>query len=361
MINRISTKSLLFTTLITIEIFGIILVGISLREYIYPTTFAIILVYISLPAIEFLEKKCRLPRSLAVGLIFILQLLVIITITLRVLPFIIKEMTSLLRSLPQNAQGALNSVKTIAEQNGITLYLENGLVESKVRDFFDNLSKLDINALKRTFAIAQGTANQLIGYFSWIINIILIPILYFFIGIHYDQILKCIETYTPSRHRKQLSNLLQDLNTILSSFLRGELLLVTSLAICYIIGFNSVGVPNPTTLGIITGLLSFIPFIGSFTGMTLATLSLYAVQGSTFAFAGLGLTYLIIGTLESLILIPYFIGNSLGMSTFTSLIVLIIATKEIGAIGLILGIPIAAILKHLFLSFAEVCKREQII
>ena len=123
MINRISTKSLLFTTLITIEIFGIILVGISLREYIYPTTFAIILVYISLPAIEF-RKKCRLPRSLAVGLIFILQLLVIITITLRVLPFIIKEMTSLLRSLPQNAQGALNSVKTIAEQNGITLYLE---------------------------------------------------------------------------------------------------------------------------------------------------------------------------------------------------------------------------------------------
>lgn len=361
MINRISIQSFLFAALITTELLGILLVSVSLREYIYPTTFAVILVYISLPAIEFLEKRCRFPRPLAVGLIFTLQLIIIITIAFRGLPFIIKEMTSLLRSLPQNVQGALNSVKTIAEQNGITLYLENGLVESKIRDFFDNLSKLDINALKRTFALAQGTANQILGYFSWITNIILIPILYFFIGIHYDQILKCIETYTPTKYRKQLSNLLQELNTILSSFLRGELLLVTSLAICYIIGFNSVGVPNPTTLGLITGLLSFIPFIGSFIGMTLATLSLYAAQGSTYTFVALGLTYLIIGTLESLILIPYFIGNSLGMSTFTSLIILIIATKEIGAIGLILGIPIAAILKHLFLSFASICKKEQII
>ena len=101
-------------------------------------------------------------------------------------------------------------------------------------------------------------------------------------------------------------------------------------------------------------------FLGSFVGMSVAFFSLLASQANLMNLLGLGAVYLCTGTLESLVLI-YFIGNSLGMSTFASLIVLIIATKEIGPIGLILGIPLAAIFKHLFLSFASVCQEQKII
>ena len=358
---KASYSSTLFATLIGIEIAAIILVGVSLREYVYPATFAIILVYVSLPAIEFLEQRCYLPRIFAVGLIFIIQVILITIIAIRGLPYIIHEVGVLLQTLPSSSRSAVNNLNTLAEQYGLGLSVQNGLIGQKVSIFFRNLADLDVNALQRTFAFAQGTANQLLGYLTWIVNILLVPLLYFFIGIHYDHILQGVERYTPKRYRTQLSHLLQELNTILSSFLRGELLLITTLAICYTITFNGVGVPNATALGILTGILSFIPFLGSLTGMTIATLSLYAAKGSGLAFASLGIAYLFIGTLESIILIPYFIGNSLGMSTFTSLIVLIIATKEIGAIGLILGIPIAAILKHLFLSFASVCREEKIL
>ncbi len=353
--------STLFTTLITIEIATILFIGFSLREYVYPTTFAVILVYISLPAIEFLEHRCRLPRVIAVGLIFILQLLILTAITVRGLPILIREISNLLQTLPNNARNALDGINKISEQYGLGLSLSNGAVEQKVSTFFQNLARLDVQALQRTVAFAQGTANQLISYVSWFVNILLVPILYFFLGFHCDQIIAGIERYTPTRYRAKLSNLLHELNTILSCFLRGQLMLILSLGTCYVIAFNAIGVPNATTLGVVTGILSFIPFIGSLTGMTIATMSLYATKASIVAFAALGAAYLLIGTLESIIFIPYFIGNSLGMSTFTSLIVLIIATKEIGAIGLILGIPIAAILKHLFLSFAAICRAEKVI
>lgn len=356
-----SKQSLLFTTLVSIEVAFLILLAISLREYIYPATFAIILVYISIPAIALLERKCRLPRVFAVGLIFLCQLIIVCLILLKGLPFIFIEVTSLLKKLPSHVGELLSNINTTAAQYGINLNMENSLLEQKVSEFFKNLASLDINALRRTVAFAQGTASQLILSFTWIINLLLIPILYFFIGIHYDEILLCIEKYTPKKYRSQVSNLLQEVSHIMSSFLRGELLLISSLAICYTIGFNLVGVPYATALGILTGLLSFIPFLGSLTGMTIAVFSLYSVQGSIYSLLSLGAVYLITGTLESLILIPYLIGNSLGMSTFTSLIVLIIATKELGAIGLILGIPIAAILKHLFLSFAEVCQANKVI
>ncbi len=210
-------------------------------------------------------------------------------------------------------------------------------------------------------AFAQGTANQLLTTLTYIIYLLLVPLLYFFIGIHYDEILECIEKYTPKKYRSQLSNILLETNNIFSCFLRGELLLITSLAVCYTIGFNLVNVPYATALGILTGIISFIPFIGSATGMTIAFLSLYASQGGAYAFISLAIVYSVTVTLESIFFIPYFIGNSVGMSTFTSLIVLIIATKELGGIGLLLGIPIAAVFKYLFLSYAEICKKENII
>lgn len=358
---NLSTRTQLFLGLIFIELCFIFLLAISLHEYIYPTLFAIILVYVSIPAIHFLQERLGLPRAVSVGCIFLLQLVIIAVIFIYGLPFVVKEVSSVLKTLPFNVSKLMQSFNQFAMEHGIALDLENSAFEQKVSTFFKNLANLDINALKRTMAIAQGTANQLIGTLSWIINLLLIPILYFFLGIHYDAIFDCIERYTPSSYRMQVSMLLQELNNILSSFLRGELLLISSLAVCYTIGFNIVGVPFATGLGILTGVLSFIPFIGSLTGMVIATFSLYAVQASMYTFISLGVVYMITGTLESLILIPYFIGNSLGMSTFTSLIVLIVATKELGGIGLILGIPLAAIMKHLFLSYAFVCRRHEVI
>ena len=359
--QKISTSNLLFTGLIAIELGLVLLLAISLQAYIYPTLFAVILVYISIPAIELLEKKCQLPRAFAVGVIFIIQVFILLLILLKGLPFIIYEVTSLLKTLPKQIGYLLNNFNDYAEQIGIDLNLENSIIEQRVSQFFTNLSELDINALKRTFAFAQGTANQLLSTITWIVNLILIPILFFFIGIHYDGILDCIEKYTPTKYRTHFSNLLQQINLIISSFLRGQLLLMSALAVCYATGFNLVGVPYATALGILTGILSFIPFIGTMTGMTIAIFSLYSIQSSFYSFIALGAVYCITGTLESLVLIPYFIGNSLGMSTFTSLIVLIIATKELGGIGLLLGIPIGAILKHLFLSFADICKAHKII
>lgn len=361
MINKLSTSNLLFLTLVSIEASLVILLSISLQAYIYPTLFAIILVYISIPAIELLEKKCQLPRVLAVGLIFIIQLFIILIILFKGLPFVVLEITSLLKTLPKKISYLMNNINGFADQLGFDLNLENSVIEQKVSKLFTNLSELDTNAIKKTFAIAQGTANQLISTISWIVNLILIPILFFFIGIHYDGILDSIEAYTPIKYRIHFSNLLQEINLIISSFLRGQLLLMLALSICYSIGFNIVGVPYATALGILTGTMSFIPFLGTMTGMTIALFSLYSIQSTLYSFVGLGAVYCITGTLESLVLIPYFIGNSLGMSTFTSLIVLIIATKELGGIGLLLGIPIGAVLKHMFLSFATVCRNHKII
>ena len=347
--------------LIGIELAFICLLAVSLHEYLYPTLAAIILVYLSIPAIELLEKHCHLPRTLAVGIIFAIQLCIILLIFFKALPLVIIELSGIIKTLPKHIMHILNKINTFAAKHHIELNIETSSIEQKVYGFFQNLAKLDMNAIQRTFAFAQGTANQLYFTLSWIINCLLVPILFLFIGIHYDEIITGIEKYTPIRYRANLSNLLQEINHIMSSFLRGELLLISSLAVCYITGFHVAGVPYATGLGILTGLLSFIPIIGSLTGMIIATFSLYSTTGSIYSLAILGIVYTITGTLESLVFIPYFIGSSLGMSTFTSLIILIIATKELGGIGLILGIPIAAIIKHIFLSFAAICREHKVI
>ena len=174
--QKISTSNLLFTGLIAIELGLVLLLAISLQAYIYPTLFAVILVYISIPAIELLEKKCQLPRAFAVGVIFIIQVFILLLILLKGLPFIIYEVTSLLKTLPKQIGYLLNNFNDYAEQIGIDLNLENSIIEQRVSQFFTTISELDINALKRTFAFAQGTANQLLSTITWIVNLILIPI-----------------------------------------------------------------------------------------------------------------------------------------------------------------------------------------
>ncbi|MEC8882112.1 MAG: AI-2E family transporter [Pseudomonadota bacterium] len=359
--KSITKNQVLFATLILIEVAFVLLLAVSLHEYVYSTTFAVIFVYISLPAIKFLENTCKLPRFFAIGLIFIFLLCIVLAILLVGLPYIAREISSLLLSLPKLIHSIANSINQLSESYGSSISIESGIIEQQVTKFIKNLTDFDANTFKRVMALAQGTANQLLLSLTYIIYLLLIPLLYFFIGIHYDEILDCIEKYTPKKYRAQLSNILLEINNIISSFLRGELLLIASLAICYTIGFHIVGVPYATALGILTGVLSFIPFIGSATGMTISILSLYAANAGIYSFVSLAIVYAITATLESIFFIPYFIGNSVGMSTFTSLIVLIVATKELGAIGLLLGIPIAAIFKYLFLSYAETCRKAQIL
>ena len=357
----VTKNQILFSILILLEVAFVLLLAISLHEYVYSTTFAVIFVYISLPAIKFLESKCKLPRFFAIGLIFIFLSCIVLAILLVGLPYIAREISALLLSLPKLIHTIANNINQLSESYGSSISIESGIIEQQVTKFIKNLTDFDANTFNRIMALAHGTASQLLISLTYIVYLLLIPLLYFFIGIHYDEILNCIEKYTPKEYRAQLSNILLEINNIISSFLRGALLLIASLAVCYTIGFNIVEVPYATALGILTGVLSFIPFIGSATGMTIAVLSLYAANGNVVSFIGLAIVYGITATLESIFFIPYFIGNSVGMSTFTSLIVLIIATKELGAIGLLLGIPIAAVFKYLFLSYANVCKQAKIL
>jgi predicted PurR-regulated permease PerM len=359
--NLLSRNQVLLTSLIIFEVMFIILLCASLNEYIYPTTFAIIFVYISIPAIKFLEERCKLPRFFAIGLIFILLFCLTLSVILIGIPYIASEISNLLLSLPKHIHSISNSIKAVADTYDLSISIESDILEQQSIKFIKELTAFDSNALNKTMAIAQGTANQLLLTVTYIIHLLLIPLLYFFIGIRYDKILHHIIEYTPKKYRPRFKNTLIEINNIISSFLRGELLLITSLAICYTIGFHLVGVPYATALGILTGILSFVPFIGSATGMTIALLSLLSTQSNLYTFISLGLVYFITATVESILFIPYFIGSSVGMTTFTSLIVLIIATKELGGIGLLLGIPIAAVLKFLFLEYTEVCRKAEVL
>jgi len=354
-------RNLLLIGLILGEILLISFIVIGLDHFIYPALIATILLYIATPAIDALETYVQIPRFAAIFLIFSLQILFIGYLLFSILPSLIHDAQNLLVSLPSNIKKTLTILNNIATQYDINLISDIDNIEKTTLDNIKEYLQSDTSHIFKTLSFAQNTAGQLLSPLYWLIDLLLIPVLFFFFFLNANKMLNAIIFYTPILYKNPVEKLLSRINTILAGYLRGQVILISILTVGYCIGFSLINLPYAIVTGMVTGILSFVPYLGTTIGIITSLINLSAINSPPFAYFSLFMVFAIVHGSESVFLIPHLIGNSVGLNIFTSFISILIGANYFGMIGVLFAIPTAAVLKYIIGEFLEIYRDYEIL
>ncbi len=321
----------------------IIGIGIALALLIYrfryiipPFLIAVMLAYILNPLVKFLMVRAKLPRTVAVILIYLVLIAAIGVTSAIFVPNLVEQF----RSINLDLEGIAASVSRFFEQ---PILIYGFSVE------FSDIYKGVSSALR---SIASPFVSHTISFLidvassaAWLLFILVIS---FYLLKDAQKIGSYLEGLVPPAHRKDVRRLAKEVNAVWSAFLRGQLIL------CAVVGFVVwvvlwiVGVRNSLVLGIVAGVLEVIPNIGPAVSAIPAVLiaffqgsSRLNIPNSWFALLVIGL-YILIQELENKFLVPYIMGRSLRLHPLVVLVGVIAGASLAGPLGIFLAAPILA-------------------
>ncbi|MBU1016668.1 MAG: AI-2E family transporter [Patescibacteria group bacterium] len=285
----------------------------------------LLLIFISLmlslalaPFVEFLGKK-KIPRGVAILIIYTVVLSILALVGVVALPPIIVQTTRFINSLPQ----ILSTVGEVPFLSRVTTDLNNFLAEQ--------------------FIGASGNVIKVtVGAFSGIVSAFSLMVFTAYLLLDLDNLRETFLFFLPAKPRKETAKVLKEIEYKLGAWLRGEFILMCVVGGATYVGLLLLGVEYAAPLALISGLLEVVPMIGPL---------ISAVPGVIVGFSispimGLGVLglYILIQQLENNFIVPKVMQRTVGFNPLITLLALLIGGKLFGVIGALLSVPITLII-----------------
>jgi predicted PurR-regulated permease PerM len=238
-------------------------------------------------------------------------------------------------------------------------------ISPPVYDFLESKVKKpgDSDLPERVFGMAsqwlQKGLFSLVDVTASLLDLLLIPFFVYYLLADYSAMRAHLDRLIPPRHRAVASTLISRINFVISSYVRNQLVIALVMGVLYSIGFAVASVPLALSIGLLSGLLNFIPYLGTLTGLTLS-LSFVALDGGGIArILGVLAVFIIVQSVEGYYLTPKLLGGSLDLHPMWVLVGLMISGSLFGILGIILAVPVIAIAK-VALDFLEELYQQSI-
>ncbi len=316
----------------------------QLSPALTPFVIAGILAYLVNPIINLLANN-KMSRTVAIIMVFLLLLIVALVMFLLILPLLLKQTISLFDKLPGYLL-AVESILTIwLAKVGISIQsLDTELLQRILSDYGIDIVKLANN-------IISNMTQSGIVILQWLINLVLIPVVTFYLLLDYDGLIAKGKALLPQRYTTKVTELLSECNAMLAAFMRGQLMVMLALTILYITGLTLIGIDAALLVGIIAGVLSFVPYLGLTAGIGLAGMVAFFQFYQWLPVLMVVCVFAIVQIIESVLLTPYFVGNRISLHPVAVIFAIMAGGQLFGFIGVLLALPAATVfmvlLRHL--------------
>jgi len=311
-----------------------------LRVVAIPVVFAAAMAYVLHPVVDFLAAR-RIPRAVASAIAMVLALVLVAFLLFLVLPGILGQLADLAGRLPA-------MLETLTQ-----------LITTALADHFSVHVKLDSEAIVqvvRTHAaelaapggwLVQNIFQSLLSVVLVAVNTVIAVVLTYYMIDSYHAIAERVIELIPPRFRDQARAIGDAVDHALSAFLRGQITVCILMACLYSLALTLIGVEGGAAIGILTGLVNFVPYLGLVTGLSLSLLSLVLNNGEVWQFVAVIATFSALPLMDSTVITPKIVGNRTGLNPFAVIIALLIGAELMGPLGLLLALPTAAVLRAL--------------
>lgn len=332
-------KLLFFTAFGVVVYWFVNLVG----DVLFPIVLSLVIAYLLDPLIDWFEER---GISRTIGIIVVL-LFGAVGITLFVLvfyPMIVAQVDRVGEQAPKLVDLVENRLLPWVEATfdyELPATISEGLDEYG-QSLGDNIPTIANQVGTWLGNIATGTGAFVVG----LINVIMIPVFSFFFLRDFDRMrLKIIE-FIPERHRQPVLARLDKMDRIVGGWVRGQLQVAAILAVLYAIGLSiafqmaGVEVTSGIAIGILAGLGNAIPYVGTAIGIVMSVLIVLINWSGLGPLIGVGLVFVIVQTLEGYLITPQIVGENVGLTPVTVIIVLLIGGEIYGLLGFIFAVPL---------------------
>ena len=327
-------SSLRTNWLIAIALVGWVLY--LLAPVLTPFVAAALLAYIGDPLADRLERL-RFPRTLAVVAVFVLTFLMIALLVLLVGPLIRTQVGALLAALPDIvAQFEQVWLPNIAELLRLDIGDDVG-IGAFVERYGDMAGSWGTKVLLSVTQSGGAVAAAVLSLF-------LVPIITFYLLRDWDSILAHLGALIPGDQRDTVVGLAKDTDEVLGAFLRGQLLVMLALSIIYSAGLGLVGLKFAIAIGVVSGLVSFVPYLGFVFGIALASMTVVLEPDPLWRLAGVVATFSIAQFIEGSLLTPKLVGDRIGLHPVLIIFAVAAGGQLFGFFGILLALPAAAVL-----------------
>jgi predicted PurR-regulated permease PerM len=311
-----------------------------LRSVLVPLFLAFLLAYALDPFVDRLEAL-KVPRSLGAFLVMLGIATLFVLALVYAIPMFVDELRAAAADLPQQLQALQSRVEPWLLQN----------FKVKIPHTFAELSKALGDKAQSQGPSMLGTALQaLFGTLSYVgvaLSALIVPVFALYLLIDFDRIVSRVEELIPRRWTAPVSDVARQIHKTLSGWVRGQLTACIVLAALYATGLRVVDIRLAVPIGVLTGMLAFVPYIGFGLGTVLALAMAILDWRGVGTIVGVAAVMGFVQILDGMIITPRIVGRSVGLAPLEVLVTMMAAGSLFGFLGVLLAVPLGAVVKIL--------------
>ncbi len=311
----------------------------QLSPILSPFLVGILLAYLGDPLVDRLERW-KLSRTWGVILVFSLFTLLCLLLLLVLVPMLGKQLMHLYELAPLGLDWLqLTALPWVQARFGLDE--DFWRVDQLKSAFSANLgSTKDVVAI----ILSQATASS-IALLAWLANLLLVPVVCFYLLRDWDLIMAKLRTLLPRRREDAVMALMRECHEVIGAFLRGQLLVMLALAVVYSAGLMLVGVELGLLIGVLAGLASIVPYMGFVVGIGAAVIAVLFQFGlELYPLLGVAAVFTVGQMMEGMLLTPLLVGDRIGLHPVAVIFAVLAGGQLFGFTGVLLALPVAAVI-----------------
>lgn len=325
----------------------------TIGDVLFPVFVSMVIAYLLDPVVDWFEER---GYSRTVGILFVMLggLLLGTGFVLFLYPTFVAQIDRVIQRAPELLE--MLRTRTIPWIEKTFDYRLPATVSEAVKEYGESLTDYLPEAATQAGQWAAGIASGTGAVVAGALNIVMIPIFSFYFLRDFDRIRLKIGEFIPQHRRDFMLDRLAKMDEVVGEWVRGQLQVAGLLAVLYAIGLGAVfagagiDLQSGIAIGLLSGMLNFIPYLGVAIGMVLSVL-IVLINFNTAGFAalvGVLAVFVFCQMLEGYWITPRIVGGKVGLSPVTVIIMLLIGGELFGLLGVLLAIPIFGALKVLF-------------
>ncbi|MGE0081109.1 MAG: AI-2E family transporter [Thiohalomonadaceae bacterium] len=318
---------------------GVVITGLAiylLAPVLVPFLVGAALAYMGDPLVDRLER--HFSRTQAVVLVFSVLTLAVFALALVVVPLLAEQVAVLMRRLPDYLERLQQHVLPwLATRLGIELpALDTGTLAAYVREHWSEAGGLVSMAL-------GGVSRTGLALLAWVGNLLLIPVVTFYLLRDWDLLMGRLHELVPRRVEPVAVQLARAADQVLGAFFRGQFMVMLALGMVYSAGLALVGLELALLIGLVAGLVSFVPYLGFAVGIVAAGIAAVMQFGEILPLLGVLAVFTVGQLLEGFVLTPWLLGDRIGLHPLAVIFAVLAGGQLFGFVGILIALPVAAV------------------
>jgi predicted PurR-regulated permease PerM len=315
-----------------------------------PFLIGAILAYLGTPLVDLLERR-RVHRGVGTTITVLLFGVALFGLLLVLVPLVQTEVTLLMKRAPELFTRASERLLPWLQTTfGVTVAFDLATLRDLASDNIESVRDVGLRVL-------AGVKTGGLVLVSLLVNLAMIPVVMFYLLRDWNGIVARIDDLLPRRWEDKIRQIAREVDDVLAEFLRGQLLVMVVLAAYYVVALSAVGLNHAFAIGVLTGLLVFIPYVGFGLGLVLGTIAALLQWSGLPFFLSVLAVYAGGQLLENYVLIPYLVGDRIGLHPVAVIFALLAFGQLFGFAGVLLALPASAALlvglRHVRAAYAD--------